>query len=146
VKNPGGGIKRKYSSTLDDLVKVIGLPAMVFLARSYGGRALRIPSEALPDAPLTMAIGEKAALQICAQYRGEYLNIPAESTVMMQYQEQINALRAELLDFRNTLIRREVAAGGKILRVALRYRLSRPMIRKIIRRSTVPLLPSDARQ
>lgn len=132
MKNPGGGIKRKYSSTLDDLVKVIGLPAMLYLARSYGGRAMRIPSQATPDSQLTLAIGRDAASQICAQYRGDYLNIPAESTVMLQYAEQLTARRAELLDFRNQLIRREVAAGGKILRVALRYKLSRKMIRKII--------------
>lgn len=139
MKNPGGGLKRKYSSTLDDLVKVIGLPAMLYLARAYGGRAIRIPSKALPDAPLTLAIGEKAALQLCAQYRSEHLNIPAESTVMLQFQEQITARRAEFLEFRNSLIRREVQAGGKILRVALKYKLDRKMIRKIVGKKTVPL-------
>lgn len=138
MKNPGGGTKRKYSSTLDDLVKVIGLPAMVYLARFFGGRAIRIPSQALPDAPLAQAIGEQAASQLCSQYRGEHLNIPAESTVSMQFQELIAARRAEIIDFRNALIRRDVAAGGKILRVALRYNLSRPMIRKILRNGSTP--------
>lgn len=132
MKNPGGGIKLKKSSTLEDLVEIIGLPATLFLARHYGGRALRIPSQSLPESPLAMAIGALAASTLCSQYRGEYLNIPAETTVLLQYAEAIAERRAELLDYRNQLIRQEVAAGGKILRVALRYKLSRKMIRKII--------------
>lgn len=127
-----GGVKLKKSSTLDEIVEVIGLPATLFLSRHFGSRALKIPIHATATSPLAIAIGGPAANLLCDQYRGEYLNVPAESTVLLQYAEALEKGRAELLAYRNQLIRGEVAAGGKILRVALKYSLSRKMIRKII--------------
>lgn len=145
MKNPGGGAKLKKSNTVEDLVELIGLPATLYLARNFGGRALRIPSQSTPDSPLAVAIGALAVSTLCSQYRGEYLNIPSESTVQMQFAEQLVVRRSEMLDYRNQLIRQHVAAGGKILRVALRFQLSRKMIRKIIGpRKNGPTLPRTA--
>ena len=108
------------SNVLKELVALIGFPAALSITRSYGGRTLRVPSRVSPTHPLTVLIGTDRAKKLCEEFGGVHIDIPSESTA--------------LLEQRNAQIRAEMAVpGAKVMRVARRYGLSRPMIRKIIR-------------
>lgn len=107
------------SNILKELVAVIGFSGALALTRAYGGRTIRVPTRHSSTHPLTVALGDEAATALRKEYGGVHIEVPSERTA--------------LIEQRNAQIRAEVAGGAKIMRVAKRYGLSRPMIRKIIR-------------
>lgn len=106
------------SSSMQDLVELIGIPACLRLSRTYGGRTIRVPTKENENHPLSVILGAVAAASLRREFGGIHIEVPTERTA--------------LLEHRNMLIRQEVAAGAKILPTANRWGLSPKMIRKIL--------------
>lgn len=108
------------SAVLEELVRLIGMPAAIEVARVYGGSTLRVPQTLGPLHPLTVAIGAEAAQAIAREFAGCALDIPAE--------------RSALIAWRNETIVAAHGDGASVHALARDHRLSRKMIRKILSR------------
>lgn len=112
-------------SLLEEIEQAIGRPATIELTRVYGGQTLRVPASVQETHPLATAVGVRAANLLCKEFVGMALDIPCE--------------RASLIRARNEEIVINYRAGASVRGLAIYHRLSRPMVRKILRASGVQL-------
>lgn len=115
------------SRTIAEIAETLGMQTAVRLSRVYGGRTLRVPIEVDQLHPLSVALGFEAAQRFVREYRGVCLDVPAEQSA--------------LLVLRNQAIVAAHRGGASIHGLAAANQLSRKMIRNILRKAGVEMVP-----
>jgi hypothetical protein len=106
------------ASEIDQVIAVIGMPALIGLTRVYGGDMLRVPVSVRDEHPLCVAIGVDAARKLCEAFPDVEIYVPAERTAL---------IRA-----RNDAIVTAYLAREAISKIARENRISPRMVRKIL--------------
>jgi len=70
------GSSTARQSLLNTLIQVIGLESTEKLIAEFGGTRIWVPVRSTPDAKLTNILGHPAASALCANFGGDYLQIP----------------------------------------------------------------------
>jgi len=105
---------------MQELRKLIGLPALIVLVKHYGGLELKVPQRFDPDSHLVRLIGEEPTLAMINRYCGDKVYISKLDMV----------LRLQ----RNIEIAQRLEAGQSARRLARIYNLSERQIWKIVKR------------
>ena len=79
---------------IDEIVRVIGLPAAVKLVEQFGGTRVYLPhpSRVKPDTPVAQMLGVEAAVRLASEWPQCEIAIPSSATLR---HERDRAIRAE---------------------------------------------------
>jgi len=118
-------LEKKLPKTLVEMSRVIPLPAVLRIARRFGGTRLCFSRNPKANGKLARLVGLPAARALGQYYGGEQCDIP-----------RADLARARRRANRNHKICRLIKEGVSAARVALRFKISRRHVGNIFNKET----------
>lgn len=118
-EHPLEKLRHLLPPSIQELMGVISLDAVVIIVKNYGGTRATVPYRPYPEHTLWRQIGEEEFKKLCARYKGETLSIARCARAMQAV--------------RNAGILQDARAGSSLAQLALKNKMTERGISKVLR-------------